>query len=167
METHRLYCIQRDKFYTAARRMASFREANTGCALERNGKIIWYFPVGDRSTYSDDLKFYNVENMSSKFPDPFRFNTFGNLLESPQLTLNGGTLTGKGKTFDIRVHALTMQTPEPSKWIETIEKQAARPVDLKKDWSAHCRWWADFWERSWIIASDNTTSGRDARKIQW
>ena len=88
--------------------------------LERGGKILWYFPVGDRSTYSDDLKFYNVESMSLMFPDPFRFNTFGNLLESPQLSPIGGTLTGKGKTFDIRIHALTMQTPEPSKSFDSL-----------------------------------------------
>jgi hypothetical protein len=126
--------------------------------LEHGRSILWYFPVGDHSTYPDDLKFYNVEQMSTKFSDPFRFNTFGNLLESPQLSLQDGTLTGKGKTFDIRLHALTMQTPEPSKWIESIERQAATPIDLKKDWRNHTRWWSDFWDRSWIIASDNTLS---------
>jgi hypothetical protein len=94
--------------------------------------------------------------MSSKFPDPFRYNTFGNLLESPQLSLTGGALAGKGKTFDIRIQALTMQTPEPSKWIAKIEQLAAQSVDVKKDWSSHIRWWADFWKRSWIIATDNT-----------
>ena len=133
--------------------------------LEKNGKIIWYYPVGDRSTYSDDLKFYNVAHMSSKLKDPFRFNTFGNLLESPQLSLTRGTLTGKGKTFDIRVHALTLQTPEPSKWIEKIEQQAARPVDVRKDWNSHCGWWADFWERSWIISTDNTLPDSDREKL--
>jgi alpha-L-fucosidase 2 len=124
--------------------------------MERNGKILWYFPVGDRSIYQDDLKYYGVEQMSSKFPDPFRFNTFGNLLESPQLSLTGGKLTGKGKTFDIRIHALTMQTPQPVKWIETIEQQAALQINVKKDWNDHKLWWSDFWNRSWIIATDNT-----------
>ena len=51
--------------------------------LDREGKILWYFPVGDRSVYPDDLKFYEVQHMAAKFPDPYRFNTFGNLLESP------------------------------------------------------------------------------------
>jgi hypothetical protein len=145
------------KLYTVAKEgWKPSLEPTQDVRLERGGKILWYFPVGDRSTYSDDLKFYNVESMSSMFPDPFRFNTFGNLLESPQLSLIGGTLSGKGKTFDIRVHALTMQTPEPSKWIETMELQAACPIDVIKDWKEHCRWWTDFWERSWIIATDNT-----------
>ena len=133
--------------------------------MERNGKILWYFPVGDRSIYQDELKYYGVEQMSSKFPDPFRFNTFGNLLESPQLSLSGGKLTGKGKTFDIRIHALTMQTPEPAKWIEMIEQQAARIIDVKKEWDDHKLWWSDFWNRSWIIATDNTLPEENREKL--
>jgi alpha-L-fucosidase 2 len=143
------------KFYTATGGWHPNVEPTQDVRLERGGKILWYFPVGDRSMYSDDLKYYNVEQMSSKFPDPFRFNTFGNLLESSQLSLTDSTLVGKGKTFDIRIHSLTMQTPEPSKWIETIESQAAKRRDVRKDWNDHCLWWADFWERSWIVAIDN------------
>jgi len=124
--------------------------------LEREGKILWYFPVGDRSAYPDDLKFCQVEHMAANFPDPYRFNTFGNLLESPALLPDNGTLSGKGKLFDLRIHSCAMQTPEASKWIETIERQAARPVNLQNDWEKHCRWWADFWGRSWIVATDNT-----------
>lgn len=146
------------KFYTASGGWHPNVEPTQDVRLERGGKILWYFPVGDRSIYSDDLKFYKVEHMSSKFPDPFRYNTFGNLLESPELSLVGGTLAGKGKTMDIRIHALTMQSPTPSRWIETIERQATRPLSVKKDWDNHCRWWADFWDRSWIVATDNTLS---------
>lgn len=124
--------------------------------LEKDGKIIWYYPVGDRSIYPDDLKDYHVEHMASRFSDPFRFNTFGNLLECHQLSLKDSALCGKGKIFDIRIHSLTMQTPEPSKWIESIQKLAARKTKTQRDWKAHCEWWSDFWDRSWIIASDNT-----------
>jgi hypothetical protein len=131
--------------------------------LDRQGKILWYFPVGDRSVYSDDLKFYQVQQMAATFPDPYRFNTFGNLLESPNLTLNQGVLRGTGKTFDIRIHALAAQTPKPETWVETIQRQAAQPVDVKRDWEAHWRWWVNFWNRSWIIASD-TTVPADARE---
>lgn len=133
--------------------------------LDRNGRILWYFPVGDRSIYADDLKYYAVEHMQSRFPDPFRFNTFGNLLECPQLGLAGGKLTGTGKTFDIRIHGLTMQTPEPARWISAIEKQATPALDVTKDWNDHCRWWADFWNRSWIIVSDNTLPEDEREKF--
>ena len=124
--------------------------------VERNGRILWYYPVGDRSVYPDDLKYYEVEHMAATFPDPYRFNTFGNLLESPSLKLEDGALRGTGKTFDIRIHALTMQTPKPETWIEAIEQQAARPANADDDWEKHCAWWTDLWNRSWIVASDNT-----------
>ena len=133
--------------------------------LERKGNILWYFAVGDRSVYPAEMKYYNVEHMTSKYPDPYRFNTFGNLLQCPGLALKNGTLTGTGKTFDIRIHALTKQAPKTSTWIETIERQAARPMDVTKDWAAHCRWWSAFWNRSWIIASDNSLPPEQREKF--
>ena len=140
------------KFYPST----AISEPTRDVSLEREGKILWYYSVGDRSIYGDDLKYYNVEQMSSRFPDPFRFNTFGNLLESQNLTVKGGALTGTGKTFDIRIHALTMQTPDSSKWISEILKHSDIQTDAKMDWDEHCRWWSDFWNRSWIVSTDNT-----------
>lgn len=55
------------------------------------------------------MKYYDVEHMVGKHPDPYRFNTFGNLLESPDLKLRGGKLEGKGRSFDIRIHAYCKQ----------------------------------------------------------
>ena len=133
--------------------------------LERNGRVIWYYSVGNRSIYPDDLKYYEVENTASQFPDPFRFNTFGNLLECPGLQLKEGELTGNGREFDIRIHALTMQTPEPETWVKAIEKQAAKPLNSAEDWKKHLSWWADFWNKSWIITSDRTVSAEDRGKL--
>nr|MCU0979976.1 DUF5703 domain-containing protein [Pirellulaceae bacterium] len=124
--------------------------------LDRGNKILWYFPVGDRSVYPEDLKFYDVEHMAARFADPYRHNTFGNLLESPELSLSNGVLAGQGTAFDIRIHALTMQTPSAATWIEAIEGQAAPRVDTATDWDRHQAWWARFWDRSWIVACDNT-----------
>lgn len=124
--------------------------------LERDGRLLWYYAVGDRSIYPGDLKFYGVEPMADRFPDPFRFNTFGNLLESRDLRLKDGALLGTGQSFDLRIHALTMQTPDPETWIAAIQKEAAPPLDLAGDWERHQTWWSDFWDRSWILASDRT-----------
>jgi hypothetical protein len=123
--------------------------------LERDGQILWYYGVGDRSIYPDDLTYYEVEHMAAQFPDPFRFNTFGNLLESPDLSLQDGALRGTGTSFDVRIHALTMQAPQAATWIETIQRRAAQPLDVARDWAAHRAWWADFWDRSWITVTDS------------
>jgi len=124
--------------------------------LDRNGRMLWYYAVGDRSVFSEDMTYYDVESMISKYPDPYRFNTFGNLLESPDLTLKDGAMTGTGKTFDIRIHALTQQTAKVSDWIKTMERQAQKPIHVERNWKAHCQWWSSFWNRSWITVSDNT-----------
>ena len=98
--------------------------------------------VGDKSFYRDDMmgRGYQVENFDKIVPDPYRHNTFGNLVElkvddssrSPEV--KDGRLTGSGKQFDVRIHALTRQTPDPDVWVKAIEQLAAQPVDLKKDW---------------------------------
>jgi hypothetical protein len=133
--------------------------------LERNGKLLWYYSVGDRSVYPDDLKYYQVEHMAAKFPDPYRFNTFGNLLVSPALKIKDGGLTGSGKKIDIRIHALTMQTPKPETWIAAIEQQATFPIDATRDWKKHQAWWGDFWGRSWIVTSDRTVPAEAREKL--
>ncbi|HBE40746.1 MAG TPA: hypothetical protein DDW27_06000 [Bacteroidales bacterium] len=133
--------------------------------LERNGNILWYYAVGDRSIYHDDLKYYRVEHMADKFPDPLRFNTFGNMLESPDLKIENGELNGSGRNFDIRIHAHTMQTPQPEAWIQSIEREASKPVNTEEDWIKHCSWWEKFWNRSWIIASDRSITPSELGKL--
>jgi len=144
---------------------APIRNPTQDVRVDRNGNILWYFAVGDRSTYAADLKYYDVPHMIAKYPDPYRFNTFGNLLESPNLKLAAGKLSGKGKRFDIRIHSLTKQTPKVSDWIDTIERQAARPIAVKKDFAAHREWWRAFWSRGWIIASDNSLPADQREKL--
>lgn len=133
--------------------------------VDRNGRILWYYGVGDRSVFAEDLQYYDVESMRGEFPDPYRFNTFGNLLESVDLVLNNGLLKGTGRRFDIRIHALTKQTPNPSDWIAAIEQQAERAIHVDQAWKAHCRWWSRFWERSWITVSDNTVPAAQRNRL--
>jgi len=73
-------------YYTKSVLQSPAGEPVQDVKLERDGKLLWYYAVGDRSIYHDDLKYYQVEHMADKFPDPFRFNTFGNMLESPDLS---------------------------------------------------------------------------------
>jgi hypothetical protein len=166
----RLYHVEiaapREIEVTAAAEFWNRLDGTRDVRLERGKSILAYFAVGDRSVYAADLKFYQVEQMAAKFPDPYRFNTFGYLLESPALGLNNGALTGKGRTFDIRIHSRAMQTPEAATWIDAIERQAADPVDPGNDWREHCRWWADFWGRSWIVATDNTLPAQAREQFQ-
>jgi len=133
--------------------------------VERNESLIWYYAVGDRSVFPTEMKYYAVEEMLDKHPDPYRFNTFGNLLESPAMKLKEGKLQGKGKEFDIRIHSLSDQIPDIKEWINKLENQASKKINTKKDWLAHTRWWSKFWNRSWISISDNTLSPAQRNKF--
>ncbi len=129
--------------------------------LDRSTQVLWYFAVGDKSSYRTALatlrKSWNIELCEDMLPDLYRFNAFGNLLESPGLTATQGTLAGQGRKFDLRIHSLSMQTPDPgSAWVKAIQDLTRKSVDLREDWSQHCAWWARFWSRGWIIASDRT-----------
>lgn len=133
--------------------------------IDKNGKIIWYYAVGNRSAFVEDMKYYDVPEIIGEFPDPYIYNTFGNLLESPDLNYKNCVLTGKGKHFDIRIHSLTKQTPDVIDWISTIEKQAEKPIYTKQDWIQHTKWWIDFWNRSWIFIFDNKLKPEEQGKL--
>ncbi len=124
--------------------------------IKKDDQIITYYAVGDRSVYPTELKYYEVEHMASEYPDPYRFNTFGNLIESPSLTLKEGALKGSGKSFDIRIHARGEQEKDINTWLAKLKQQAKRTIDLDKDWASHKAWWSAFWNKSWIKVSDNT-----------
>ena len=148
------------------------KEAPTqNVVLAKNGRLMWYYAVGDRSVFRDDLKYYKVPEMEKAFPDPYRFNTFGNLVECPQMGLEADSkpepmLKGKGKSFDIRIHALTEQTSEPACWISDIEALASKPMNTRSDWKRHSAWWRQFWDRNWIDLSCNTLPPEERNRLE-
>ena len=133
--------------------------------VEGNNQLLWYFAVGDKSAYPEDVQYYQFEEAAKNFPDPYRFNTFGNLLEGSGMKLKDGLLTGKGRKFDLRIHGLTMHTPAPKTWMDTIVAQATKQKKVSKAWTGHKQWWTDFWNKSWIVASDNTLADEDREKF--
>ncbi|MEY4386121.1 MAG: hypothetical protein RLY20_1404 [Verrucomicrobiota bacterium] len=133
--------------------------------VKRGNHIISYFAVGDNSIYPGELKYYGIEEMAAQYPDPYRFNTFGNLLASPQLELEDGKLSGVGKDFDIRIYAQGEQTKDTDVWLRKLEAAASRSLDVAQDWQAHCDWWSSFWSRSWIVVNDNTLSEQDKNQL--
>ncbi len=141
--------------------------------VARGNKVLWYFSVGDKSFYPEEMRLtYGMQNPEKIAPDPYRFNTFGNLLEipgDPSMRAKHGVVAfvkeRKSRKFDIRIHALTMQAQDPDSWVQAIEDLASRPVDIKQDWERHCQWWKNFWDRGWIVASDSTVPADQREKL--
>ena len=133
--------------------------------IEDNGNLIWYFAVGNRSVFSNDLKFYGVPQMAKFYPDPYKYNIFGNLLKSYDLKLKDGVLAGSGKKFDIQIYSLDRQTPKVEEWVDEISLLSEKKLNVGKDWKRHCAWWNSFWDKSWITVSDNTIPNSECDKI--
>lgn len=141
--------------------------------VARGNKVLWYSAVGANTFYEEEMRLsYGMKQPERILPDPYRFNTFGNLLEipgDPDLRAKHGVIAfvnGRtGRKFDVRIHALTMQAPDPDAWVQAIEDLASYPIDLKHDWEKHCQWWKEFWDRGWIIASDRTVPAAQREKL--
>ena len=116
--------------------------------------MMWFYNVGDRSVYQRNLDFYDVGWLSSRYPDPYKYNVFGNYVKSDGLEFTGNGFRGKTRHFDVSVYSLTMKTKDTDEWIKTIKDLSDRPLKYRKDWGEHCKWWKDFWNRSWIRATD-------------
>lgn len=117
--------------------------------------LMWLYNVGNKSVYQADLNYYGVGHLSQIYPDPFKYTIFGNLVTSKELTQNGDKLEGKARKVDIAIYALKEQTVSPDTWIQQIRSMASESFSLKKDWKRHCMWWKNFWDRSWIRATDS------------
>jgi len=92
-------------------------------------------------------------------PDPLRHRTFGAVIT----TANGQRLddrhlrSPRGTSHRLSVFVLTRHPSTPNDWLEAIKTTIRRveAEDFAAQRAAHERWWADFWERSWIRASGN------------
>jgi hypothetical protein len=94
--------------------------------------------------------------------DPILHRTFGavitakNAKRMDDLTLT----TSPSKSQHISIYVLTAHPSQPNQWIKAIDKliKSTERIPFKKRRKAHVKWWNQFWNRSWIYASQETPS---------
>jgi alpha-L-fucosidase 2 len=134
-----------------------WRESETQDTITIGGnQLVTSFAVGDRSDFMAEFEKLGIGAVAAVAQDPYRFNTFGNLVESPQLVTRGDALVGKGREFEIKIWSQSKQEPDFEKWLGDFRQLAQHPDDVREAWKKHREWWSAFWERSWIIASDSS-----------
>ncbi len=134
-----------------------WRESETQDTITTGGnQLVTSFAVGDRSGFLDEFESLGIGEVAAFARDPYRFNTFGNLVESPQLTTHGDALVGKGREFEIKLWSQSKQEPDFEKWLGGLRALARQPDDVREAWRKHLEWWGAFWDRSWIMASDSS-----------
>ncbi|RYX81994.1 hypothetical protein EON83_21445 [bacterium] len=92
--------------------------------------------------------------------------TFGAVIKGANLvSTNDSTLklSAPQKQFEFAVYPLTAQTATPDEWLSQLERlvENVNKTNLATARREHSKWWSDFWNRSWVIATGNA----DAEKV--
>jgi hypothetical protein len=121
-----------------------------------------------------NLRLQGLSEMLEQMPHPLRGRTFGAAVCGDGFVSSGNRAlvsSGSATIHRIDVHALTQHPSTIDRWCDEIDRQIEhdRSRDPATSRAAHERWWAEFWERSWVrvTPSDPTDAGnaRSARDV--
>jgi len=141
-------------------------EMNTGLVMEKadtvlpqkDNRVVWYHR-NEGTIVPLAMKLQSMESLLPLVHDPILHNTFGGAISGKGLVpAEAGEAAQVLKTaaptrrLDIAIHVLGAQTDTAEQWVEKLNGVVAeeRKTGLDKAWKAHCKWWDDFWNRSWI-----------------
>ena len=115
---------------------------------DRADRLAW----GYRNTTSDWMKHVQAQNtpeFASTVADPILNRTSGCRLSGAGFVRAGTRSLQRRDTrrVDLSIKVISTPTPTLAEWFAELEK----PVT--SDWSAHCRWWSEFWNRSFIFVT--------------
>ena len=135
---------------------------------KKEGRIGWYH----FNKKSVGFKFTNkLQGLSEFFKqDPILHRIFGAIIKGTQAKCpNDSTLkTSKAHQGRIDVFVLTEHPSDVQTWRQDIEKQAEaiERIPFNNLLRAHKKWWADFWNRSWIysVPAENR-EGADSSEV--
>lgn len=117
-------------------------------------RVVW-FHRNRASIWEDTLRRQGMEGWIERDTDPLLNRTFGGLMKGPGL-VSAGPTTLRSRAPATRqvlsIYCLTSQTPTEDAWVKQLEAlvRDVDRVDLEQARAEHRKWWADFWERSWI-----------------
>ena len=134
-------------------------EPDTVVEVYRGG-IAWYHhnvkSVGPEMT----MKFQGLDDYPG-FVDTLLGRTFGAVIKGENAKrVDDTTLESAGKSHQFSAYVLTEHPSTGSAWKKGIKKVIAKAekVSFEKRYKAHCKWWNEFWGRSWIDASTDEES---------
>ncbi len=123
---------------------------------QREDRITW-FHRNETSCYPTTLRVQGLEDLLDRFADPLWHRTFGGCIAGQGLApADNQTLRSSrpGRRHRAAIYLLAAQTATSEAWVEQLDRlvQETAVVELEQARRQHRRWWADFWNRSWILA---------------
>ena len=125
------------------------------CVVDRSAdRIVWYHR-NERSIWAENLKLQALGDLAQSGQDPLLRRTFGGAILGDRMKRTGPMslkTAGPVRQCRISVYAHTSQTDAAEAWPKQLDELIARTeaLDRHERLAAHRRWWADFWNRSWI-----------------
>ncbi len=101
-----------------------------------------------------------IQGLSAyKMTDPILHRTFGAVVTADNAKrLDDLTLTTTAaRSQRINVYVLTRHPSTPDQWTKQMDRliDSVEKSPFEKRLQAHNKWWSDFWDRSWIYATQN------------
>ena len=123
----------------------------------RHNVVSWYH-FNTHSVYPLVFEREHLAPLLAKYPDPLMHRCFGVAMKGDGLqSVHNQTLKSVETKHSLRLnlYALTEQVDKPEAWQAGLAGQIASVDAISIDAArlAHRKWWADFWNRSWIHAS--------------
>ena len=119
--------------------------------------IAWYHrnikSVGPEMT----MKFQGLDDYPG-FVDTLLHRTFGAVIKGKVAKrIYDTTLRNTGKEHQFSVYVLTEHPSTAKDWLDSINKTIAKTEKRSfiKRYREHCKWWNEYWDRSWIYASSD------------
>ncbi len=126
--------------------------------LDRDDSITWYHR-NSTSLYNEMLEYQGLDGYEERYPDPYLNSTFGarvagdNMQSSDEYTLS--SVSGSNN-FDLQITAYTEQTETVEEWEEKLLESLSANYNTEAAFSEHCRYWNEFWNKSWIFVSGDS-----------
>ncbi|MCX7046919.1 MAG: DUF5703 domain-containing protein [Candidatus Sumerlaeota bacterium] len=125
--------------------------------LKSTPEQIGWFHRNAASPWLANLKLQKLDTLAQSDSDPILGRVFGAVVRGDNFTATSDTALKTAQpvnTLSLRVHVLTRAGGTADEWRAALEKQvdAVEALPAADRWTAHCRWWEGFWNRSWIYA---------------
>ena len=137
-------------------------ESGDAVEAEPAGAVTWFH----RNAYSVvplSLKLQGLGEFAELVKDPLVNRTFGGRILADGFVADGPSAlksASPGKQFHIRVVAHAAQTGTLDEWKAQVAAIGGLTEDGAAAMRATAKWWADFWNRSWIFVD-----GEDGRAV--
>jgi alpha-L-fucosidase 2 len=133
-------------------------------------QMVWYHR-NEVSVHPATLKLQELDPARCA-PDPLLGRTFGCAVEGGGLVTTNPCLLETARPVartHIVISPLTLQSSTAEAWLKALAEQEtrSRALDLATARAAHQRWWAEFWQRSWVRVSGGNAQETRAITLGW